>query len=80
MPAVAQIDLVAHFAQRYFGTELSTPDIKRFKFSDKILPDSTVVFKLKFDGEKSRISFEIADFTGSRTYSSGSYIAKKEEK
>lgn len=80
LPAVAQIDLVAHFAQRYFGTELSTPDIKRFKFSDKIFPDSTVVFKLKFEGEKSRLSFEIADFTGSRTYSSGSYIAKKEEK
>lgn len=80
LPAVAQIDLVAHFARRYFGTELSTPDIKRFKFSDKILPDSTVVFKLKFDGEKNKVSFEISDFTGSKTYSTGNYIAKKEEK
>lgn len=79
LPAVAQIDLVAHFARRYFGTELSTLDIKRFKFSDKIFPDSTVVFKLKFDGEKNRVSFEITDFTGSKTYSTGNYIAKKEE-
>lgn len=78
LPAVAQIDLVAHFAQRYFGTELSTPDIKRFKFSDKILPDSTVVFKLKFEGEKNKVSFEISDFTGARSYASGSYTAKKE--
>ncbi|MCR4822318.1 MAG: AMP-binding protein [Treponema sp.] len=77
LPAVAQVDLVAHFAQRYFGTELSTPDIKRFKFTDKLLPDSTVVFKLKFDGEKNKVSFEISDFTGSKVYSTGTYIAKK---
>ena len=78
LPAVAQIDLVAHFAQRYFGTALSTPDIKRFKFSDKLLPNSTVVFKIKFDGEKSKVSFEISDFTGSKIYSSGTYTAEKD--
>lgn len=78
LPAVAQIDLVAHFAERYFGTKVSIPDIKRFKFSDKLLPDSTVVFKLKFEGEKSRISFEITDFAAGKIYASGSYTAEKE--
>ncbi len=78
LPAVAQIDLVAHFAQRYFGTKLSAPDINRLKFSDKLLPDSTVVFKLKYDGEKSKVTFEISDFTASKVYSSGSYIAEKD--
>ena len=77
LPAVAQIDLVAHFAERYFGTTLSTPDIKRFKFSDKLLPNSTVVFKLKFEGEKCKVTFEISDFTGSKIYASGSYGAEK---
>lgn len=77
LPAVAQIDLVAHFAQRYFGTSLSCPDVKRFKFSDKLLPDSTVVFKLKYENEKRRVSFEICDFSGVKVYSSGSYLAEK---
>ncbi len=77
LPAVAQIDLVAHFAERYFGTTLSTPEIKRFKFSDKLLPNSTVVFKLKFEGENCKVTFEISDFTGSKIYASGSYGAEK---
>lgn len=75
LPAVAQIDLVAHYAHKYFKTALSTPDIKRFKFSDKLLPDSTVVFSLKFDSEKNKVSFTVADFEGEKSYSSGTYTA-----
>ncbi len=75
LPAVAQIDLTAHFAQRYFGTELTIPEIKRFKFSDKILPDSIVIFKLKYDSSKNKVSFEITDFSGSKSYAAGSYTA-----
>ncbi|MBQ0050575.1 MAG: AMP-binding protein [Treponema sp.] len=78
LPAVAQIDLVAHFAQRYFGTKLSTPDVKRFKFSEKLLPDSLVVFCLTYEFATSKISFEIRDFTGAKVYASGSYVAEKE--
>ncbi len=75
LPAVAQIDLVVHFAQRYFGTDLSIPEIKRFKFSEKILPDSIVIFKMKFDSSKSRVWFEITDFSGTISYASGNYTA-----
>lgn len=75
LPAVAQIDLVAHFAQRYFGTDVSIPDIKRFKFSDKILPDTIVIFKLKFDSEKRKLSFELTDFSESKIFATGSYTA-----
>ena len=73
LPAVAQIDLLAHYAQKYFGLPLSTPNIKRFKFSDKILPDTTVIFKISFDKEKNRVSFEVSDVADGRSYSSGSY-------
>lgn len=77
LPAVAQIDMIAHFASRYFGTEVSIPEIKRFKFSDKILPDTILIIKLKFDSLKSKVSFEISDFSGSKTFASGNYTAKK---
>ncbi len=75
LPAVAQIDLVAHYAQKYFGLPLSTPNIKRFKFSDKILPDASVLFKIDFDSEKQKITFKItsADADAGTSYASGSY-------
>lgn len=76
LPAVAQIDLVAHYAAKYFGVALSTPNIKRFKFSDKILPNSELIFKINFDAEKSLVSFKISDKAGEKSYSSGTYIAK----
>lgn len=73
LPAVAQIDLLVHYAQKYFRIPLSTPNIKRFKFSEKILPDTTVIFKITYDSEKSRISFELNDFSDGKAYSSGNY-------
>ena len=75
LPAVAQIDLMAHYAAKYFGLPLSTPKIKRFKFSDKILPDTTVIFKITFDSEKNHVTFEVTDAADGRVYSSGSYTA-----
>lgn len=73
LPAVAQIDLLAHYAAKYFSLPLSTPSIKRFKFSEKILPDTTVIFKISYDSEKNRVSFEISDFESGKSYSSGVY-------
>ncbi len=74
LPAVAQIDLLVHYANKYFGLPLSTPSIKRFKFSDKILPETTVLFKIDFDSQKNRVSFEISDSSNEQIYSSGSYF------
>jgi len=75
LPAVAQIDLVVHYAKKYFNLKLSTPDIKRFKFSDKLLPDTTALFTIKYDAEKNKVSFTVADFEGEKSYSSGTYTA-----
>lgn len=76
LPAVAQIDLLVHYAQKYFGLPLSTPSIKRFKFSGKILPDTTVLFNISFDSEKGRVSFEVTDAADGKSYSSGGYESK----
>lgn len=78
LPAVAQVDLVSHFAKRYFGTKLSTSEIKRIKFIDKILPDTITIFKMKFDSSTNKISFEITDFSGTKTFAKGNFIAEKE--
>lgn len=73
LPAVAQIDLLVHYAAKYFALPFSTPSIKRFKFSGKILPDTTVLFNISFDSEKSRVSFELTDAADGKSYSSGTY-------
>ena len=71
LPAVAQIDLTAHFASEYFGSPLPMQGIKRLKFSDKILPDSVVLFKIQLNNGK--ITFEIRSEDESVLYSAGSY-------
>ena len=73
LPAVAQVDLLVHYASKYFGLPLSTPVIKRFKFSDKIFPDATVIFKINYDSKKGRVTFEVTDVADGKSYSSGGY-------
>lgn len=77
LPAVALIDLTAHFASRYFGVKASCPDIKRFKFSEKILPGRTLVIKMKHEAASNKVSFEVSDFSG-RVFASGTYTAQKD--
>ncbi len=78
LPAVAQVDLIALFAQRYFGLSRSIPEIKRCKFTEKILPDTKVVFHLSYDEAKNSLAFKLQDFSAQVTYSSGTYTASKE--
>lgn len=76
LPAVAQIDLLAHYCSKYFGLPLSTPKIKRFKFADKILPDTSVIFKINFDSASGKVTFDISDSEKGTSYSSGTYMVK----
>lgn len=76
LPAVAQIDLLAHYSAKYFGLPLSTPKIKRFKFADKILPDTSVIFTIKFDSTNRKLTFDISDSEKGTSYSSGTYSVK----
>ena len=77
LPAVAQIDLIAHFASKYLGTEANFSEIRRFKFVNKILPNSILTVKIFFDKKKSKINFEILDSEEKSTYSSGICSARK---
>ena len=76
LPAVAQIDLLAHYSAKYFELPLSTPKIKRFKFADKILPDTSVIFKINFDSASGKVTFDISDSEKGTSYSSGTYSVK----
>lgn len=76
LPAVAQIDLLAHYCSKYFGFPLSTPKIKRFKFADKILPDTSVIFKINFDSASGKVTFDISDSEKGTSYSSGTYMVE----
>ena len=71
LPAVAQVDIVSHAAHEYLGTPLSVRNIRRLKFTEKILPDCTVVLKITVKGEK--VSFEIKSEDDAVLYSSGNY-------
>ncbi len=77
LPAVAQVDLTAHFAARYFGISPAMSNIKRFKFSDKILPDSTVIFKISYKDGK--VAFELFSEDEKVSYSSGTYTPWSQE-
>ncbi|MDE7391437.1 MAG: hypothetical protein K2M90_03110, partial [Treponemataceae bacterium] len=65
---------VTLFAQRYFGVERTVSHIKRSKFSEKLLPDTTVVFHLTYDGEQKSVSFKVQDLGATVTYASGVYL------
>ena len=80
LPAVAQVDLVTLFAQRYFGVERTVSHIKRSKFSEKLLPDTTVVFHLTYDGEQKSVSFKVQDLGATVTYASGVYLTTADSK
>ena len=78
LPAVAQVDLITLFSERYFGIPRTIPELKRIKFTEKITPDTTVVFHLSYDAKKNVVSFKLQDFSGQITYSTGTYVAGKE--
>lgn len=73
-PAVAQVEIVTRFANKYFGTKRSVSKIKRFKFTSPLLPDSTVQLDLSFKREKNLVSFTIFEFgKPENLYSTGTY-------
>ena len=78
LPAVAQMDMIALFAERYFGLVRAISEIRRCKFTEKITPDTTVMFHLAYDEAKNVVSFKLQDFSAQVTYSSGTYTATKE--
>jgi uncharacterized membrane protein/acyl-CoA synthetase (AMP-forming)/AMP-acid ligase II/3-hydroxymyristoyl/3-hydroxydecanoyl-(acyl carrier protein) dehydratase len=72
LPAVAQVEIVVRFASQYFGTGLFISSAKRIKYSNFIVPESTVCLQLDYNPESLMLKFMMSDTENKNIYSSGS--------
>jgi len=78
LPAVAQMELVVRFADRFFETGIAVSQIKRMKFSKIINPESLLL--LKIDIKTNLVNYVITTPEGNETYSNGSIIFPAQDK
>ncbi|MBO4699840.1 hydroxymyristoyl-ACP dehydratase [bacterium] len=79
LPAVAQFEVITRLSGVYFGTKRIVPDIRRIKFSSPILPGTEVLLDMKFNAEKSTLTYKMSDFTLQKlVYSTGTFGVNKE--
>lgn len=77
LPAVAQFDLVAYFARKYLNIEYYVESISRIKFSSPLRPDTKVFLLLSYDEKRKSINFTLSDANTLESFSSGSFIVRK---
>lgn len=77
VPAVAQIDMAMHFCKKYFGTECAMVSAKRLKFTSPVKPNSSLHFSLKFNPEKSMVTYKLTSSDGAKGYSNGNFAVNK---
>lgn len=73
LPAVAQIDLMAHFAKKYFGIPIYFSKTKRTKFVAPIFPNATVLMNIQFNSEKNSVTYKLSSANGEKIYSTGTF-------
>lgn len=73
LPAVAQIDLMAHFAQKYFGVSIYFSGTKRTKFGAPIFPNTVVRMSILFNSEKKSVTYKLSSTNGEKIYSAGTF-------
>ena len=79
LPAVAQFEVVTRLSGVYFGTKRIVPNIRRIKFSSPILPGAEVLLDIKFNAERSTVTYTMSDFTLQKlVYSTGTFGVEKE--
>ena len=79
LPAVAQFEVVTRLSGVYFGTKRIVPNIRRIKFSSPILPGAEVLLDIKFNAERSAVTYTMSDFTLQKlVYSTGTFGVEKE--
>jgi hypothetical protein len=74
LPAVAQLELAARFASRYFGLGVGISGAKRVKFSAMLRPDSRAFLDLHYQREKREMIFKFRG-SGETVYSVGTLLA-----
>ena len=73
LPAVAQIDLMIHFAKKYLGVKGFAVSTKRTKFGAPIFPGYTVRLNVKHNPEKNSLAYKFTTPDESKTFSSGTF-------
>ena len=71
LPAVAQVDIILHFASQYLGTSIGLSQIRRIKFLTIIRPFAPLLLNLEKNGNI--ISFRMKSRDGKIVYSQGSF-------
>jgi 3-hydroxymyristoyl/3-hydroxydecanoyl-(acyl carrier protein) dehydratase len=71
LPAVAQVDVALHLAEKYLGSGRLVSKMRRLKFSAIIRPDETVCLELIYDKEKQSLTFKMKKPNTDEVYSSG---------
>jgi 3-hydroxymyristoyl/3-hydroxydecanoyl-(acyl carrier protein) dehydratase/uncharacterized protein YneF (UPF0154 family) len=74
LPAVAQADIVLHYAVRYLGTGLRPSEIRRMKFINLIRPFAPHLLRIEKKGET--LVFTISSPSGKVVYSTGTFVEK----
>ena len=69
LPALAQVELIIHFASKHLGTGIDISEMRRVKFTQFILPNALLLLRLE-KGEKN-INFKIISPKDKSLYSSG---------
>ncbi|MBQ0162686.1 MAG: hydroxymyristoyl-ACP dehydratase [Treponema sp.] len=77
VPAVAQIDMATYFSKKYFGTSRYIQSAKRIKFTSPVRPNSTVQMSLKYNPEKSSVTYKLVSADGEKNYSGGTFVISK---
>ena len=73
LPAVAQIDLMMHFAKKSFGDKGFAISTKRTKFGAPIFPGYTVRLNVKYNSEKNAYTYKLTTSDESKVFSSGTF-------
>ena len=82
LPAVAQIELALRFAAEHLETGIDVVEIKRIKFSNRVLPNKTHLLRL--EKNKGNLSFKVFSTDmghglGETVYSSGTLVMRLNE-
>jgi 3-hydroxymyristoyl/3-hydroxydecanoyl-(acyl carrier protein) dehydratase len=71
-PAVATIELVLRFAAEHLETGIDVQEIRRIKFSNRVMPDK--LYLLRLEKNAVNLSFKVLSRGGESVYSSGTLV------
>jgi 3-hydroxymyristoyl/3-hydroxydecanoyl-(acyl carrier protein) dehydratase len=74
LPAVAQVEFILRFADEYLETGIDVQEIRRIKFSSRVMPDKPHLLRLEKGG--GNLSFKVFSAEEETVYSSGTLVTR----